>query len=75
MLEHIFDKLSDWTLGQVAECSSLKFEDMRVKCRQVGFEFLLKPDSIFLAERRDPRPRTVDVFDNIESANKTRNIV
>ncbi len=74
MFEHIFHKLSDWTLGQVAECSSLKFEDLRVKCRQVGFEFLLKLDSI-LAERRNPRPRTVDVFDNIESANKSRNIV
>ena len=61
--------------GQVAEGSSLELEDLRVKCRQVGFEFLLKPDSIFLAERRNPRPRTVDVFDNIESANKSRNIV
>ena len=62
-------------VGQVAECSGLEFENLRVKCRQVGFEFLLKPDSIFLAERRNPRPRTVDVFDSIESANKSRSIV
>jgi len=60
---------------QVAEGSSLEFEDLRVKCRQVGFEFLLKPNSIFLAERRNPRPRTVNVFDNIESANKSGDIV
>ena len=75
MLEHVFEKLSDWMSGQVAEGSSLEFEDLRVKCCQVGFEFLLKPDSIFLAEGRNPRPRTVDMFDNIESANKSRNIV
>ena len=61
--------------GQVAEGSSLELEDLRVKCRQVGFKFFLKPDSIFSAERRNPHPRTVDVFDNIESANKSRNIV
>lgn len=62
-------------VGQVAECSGLEFEDLRVKCRQVGFEFLLKLDSVFWAERRDSRSRTVDVFDNIESANNSGNIV
>ena len=62
-------------VGQVAECSGLEFEDLRVKCRQAGFEFLFKLDGIFWTERRNSRSRTVDMFDNIESANKSGNTV